>query len=65
MYQYPDKSIYICKYCKKQFDFSSGFNLPRLIGHLMRNHRKKIEEYGNLYVSDLAKACFELKRREP
>lgn len=60
---YRDRSIYICKYCKKEFDFSSGYNLPRLIEHLRKCHRQRIEEYKNLYVSDLADACFEFDRR--
>lgn len=57
---YPDHSEYVCKYCRKKFEFSSGYNLPRLIEHLSKCHRKKIEENKDLYVSDLAKMCFEL-----
>lgn len=58
---YPDHSEYCCKYCGKKFEFSSGFNLPRLIEHLITCHHKRIGEHNNLYVSDLAKACFEFK----
>ena len=58
---YPGYSVYECKYCKRKFEFSGGYNLPRLIEHLSKCHRQKIEEYRNLYVTDLAKACFEFK----
>ena len=56
---YPDNRIYYCKYCGRKFDFSAGFNSPRLIEHLLREHIFEAKAHDNLYLSDLVKTCFE------
>lgn len=59
---YPDGRLYTCVYCKKNFDFSAGFNGPRLIEHLLREHHDDaIYNHGNLYLTDVVKTCFERK----
>lgn len=59
---YPDTGIYECKFCKRRFDFSYGFNSPRLVEHLLMEHNEPVmSRYGNLYLSDMVKECFERK----
>ena len=61
---YPNKKIYVCRFCRQQFDFSAGFNSPRLIEHLFTEHNDlTMSKYGNLYLSDLIKKCFVTRRR--
>ena len=56
---YPNNKIYVCKFCKRKFDFSAGFNSPRLIEHLFIEHNEAVmSQYSNLYLSDLIKKCF-------
>lgn len=56
---YPNKKTYTCRFCKKKFDFSAGYNSPRLIEHLFTDHNDiAMTKYGDLYLSDLIKKCF-------
>ena len=59
---YPDDRVHYCKFCGKQFDFAAGYNSPRLIEHLYACHHDTVmQSYGDLYLSDLVKMCFEAK----
>ena len=58
---YPDGRSFVCKYCNRKFEFSVGSNAPRLIEHLLREHMVEAEKYGDLYLSDLIKTCYEIK----
>ena len=61
---YPNKKIYICRFCKQKFDFSAGFNSPRLIEHLVAEHNDiTLHNFGDLYLSDLIKKCYVSRRR--
>lgn len=61
---YPNKKTYICRFCKRKFDFSAGFNSPRLIEHLVTDHNDlAINKFGNLYLSELIKKCYVTRRR--
>lgn len=58
------KKIYICRFCKKKFDVSAGFNTPRLIEHLCSEHNDLVlNNFGDLYLSDLVKKCYVIRRR--
>ena len=59
---YPDDRLYVCKFCGRKFDFSYGFNSSRLIEHLFMIHNRPVmSRYGNLYLSDMIKECYENK----
>lgn len=61
---YYSNKIYICRFCKKKFDFSMGFNSPRLVEHLFTEHHDLVmKAFGDLYLSDLIKKCFVARRR--
>lgn len=57
---FPDRRIYICKYCNRKLEASAGSNSARLITHLYAEHDKELhaDQLENLTISDVIKAAY-------
>lgn len=58
---FPDKRIFVCKYCGRKLEMAAGSNSARLISHLYDHHSDELEQIKDLYLADIVKEAYESK----